>query len=211
MKAEKMQVAKITAKLRDAVPVCFMEDGKVAAEYKNIELPDEIKVLAMREFTFDIAMDGKITFRINLEGALPKPLPAPRELNHRKPKAAPVQPVAPKPVALAPVAPAMPAPKVELPKVDDILPPAAKPAGAPAKAAATPEIKKPEAVKAPEAPKAPVKTEAKPAAPAKAEKPTEKAAQPAKKPAPVAKPEVAKAPAKAEAKLTAPDKVEKTA
>ena len=83
-----MKVAKITAKLRDAVPVCFMVDGEEAAQYKNIELPESIKELDMQGFSFSVSMDGKITFHIMLEaGVLPEALPAPKPLNHRKPKA----------------------------------------------------------------------------------------------------------------------------
>ena len=32
-----MECGKLTAKLRDAVPVCFMVDGKEVKRYKNIE------------------------------------------------------------------------------------------------------------------------------------------------------------------------------
>ena len=35
-----MKTGKITAKLRDAVPVCLMAEGAEVMRYKNIELPD---------------------------------------------------------------------------------------------------------------------------------------------------------------------------
>lgn len=38
-----MKTGKITAKLRDAVPVCLMVEGKEVKRYKNIGLPDSIK------------------------------------------------------------------------------------------------------------------------------------------------------------------------
>ena len=38
-----MKTGKITAKPRDAVPVCLMVNGKEVKRYKNIELPDELK------------------------------------------------------------------------------------------------------------------------------------------------------------------------
>lgn len=38
-----MKTGKITAKLRDAVPVCLMVEGKKVKRYKNIELPDMLK------------------------------------------------------------------------------------------------------------------------------------------------------------------------
>ena len=40
-----MECGKLTAKLRDAVPVCVIEDGKEVTRFKNIEIPDEIKTL----------------------------------------------------------------------------------------------------------------------------------------------------------------------
>jgi hypothetical protein len=36
-----MEMGKLTAKLRDAVPVCFLVEGKEIKRYKNIEIPDE--------------------------------------------------------------------------------------------------------------------------------------------------------------------------
>ena len=38
-----MKTGKITAKLRDAVPVCLMVNGEEVKRYKNIELPDMLK------------------------------------------------------------------------------------------------------------------------------------------------------------------------
>lgn len=38
-----MQMGKLTAKLRDAVPVCFLAESKEIKRYKNIEIPDELK------------------------------------------------------------------------------------------------------------------------------------------------------------------------
>lgn len=35
-----MQAGKITAKLRDAVPVCLMVNGEEVMRYKNIELTE---------------------------------------------------------------------------------------------------------------------------------------------------------------------------
>ena len=74
-----MKTGKITAKLRDAVPVCLIVEGKEVKRYKNIELPDAIKEIEMRDFHFYIPQDGKITFQIHYEkGALPDVFPAPR-------------------------------------------------------------------------------------------------------------------------------------
>ena len=35
-----MEMGKLTAKLRDAVPVCFLVEGKEIKRYMNIEIPD---------------------------------------------------------------------------------------------------------------------------------------------------------------------------
>lgn len=35
-----MEMGKLTAKLRDAVPVCLLVDGKEIKRYKNIEILD---------------------------------------------------------------------------------------------------------------------------------------------------------------------------
>ncbi|MGJ4852091.1 hypothetical protein ACH6CV_17785 [Bacillota bacterium Meth-B3] len=38
-----MEIRKLTAKLRDAVPVCLQVEGKEIKRYKNIEIPDVLK------------------------------------------------------------------------------------------------------------------------------------------------------------------------
>ena len=74
-----MECGKLTAKLRDAVPVCFIEDGKEIKRFKNIEIPDEIKALPFADFKFDVPMDGAITFKIMFEaGILPTEWPQAR-------------------------------------------------------------------------------------------------------------------------------------
>ena len=37
-----MKAGQITAKLRDAVPVCFYTNDAEAIRYKNIEIPDSL-------------------------------------------------------------------------------------------------------------------------------------------------------------------------
>ena len=72
-----MKTGKITAKLRDAVPVCLMVEGNEVMRYKNIELPDALKEVEMTDFHFNVHMDGKITFDIHYEqGVLPEEAPA---------------------------------------------------------------------------------------------------------------------------------------
>lgn len=84
-----MKTGKITAKLRDAVPVCLMVDGKEMKRYKNIDLPDSIKEIEMLDFHFNVPTDGKITFEINYsQGALPEVFPEPRAKMTRVEKAA---------------------------------------------------------------------------------------------------------------------------
>ena len=74
-----MNAGKITAKLRDAVPVCLYAEGEEKARYKNIELPDSIKALEIRDFHFDIDAAGWISFRLHFDqGILPDELPAAR-------------------------------------------------------------------------------------------------------------------------------------
>ena len=74
-----MKCGKLTAKLRDAVPVCFIEEGKEIKRVKNIEIPDAIKELEYKEFKFDVPMSGGITFKIYFEpGTLPEIWPEPR-------------------------------------------------------------------------------------------------------------------------------------
>jgi len=73
-----MKTGKITAKLRDAVIVRLYEEGKERKQYKNIELPDALEELEMKDFAFDVPMDGKITFIIHYEpGILPELFPEP--------------------------------------------------------------------------------------------------------------------------------------
>ena len=84
-----MKTGKITAKLRDAVPVCLMVNGEEVKRYKNIGLPDELKEVEMTDFHFNVHMDGKITFEIHYEeGALPEVFPEARTRVSRAAKAA---------------------------------------------------------------------------------------------------------------------------
>ena len=84
-----MKTGKITAKLRDAVPVCLMVNGEEVKRYKNIELPDELKEVEMTDFHFNVHMDGKITFEIHYEeGVLPEIFPEARTRVSRAAKAA---------------------------------------------------------------------------------------------------------------------------
>ena len=80
-----MECGKLTAKLRDAVPVCFMVDGKEIKRYKNIEIPDELRKLPFTDFKFDVPAVGAITFKIVFAAdVLPDPMPEPRGLKSRK-------------------------------------------------------------------------------------------------------------------------------
>ena len=82
-----MQVKKITAKLRDMVRISLMEDGNERTWYNNIEIPEEIKVLEMKDFHFNTLTDGKIEFAIYFEpGTLPKVFPEKRERKRRAEK-----------------------------------------------------------------------------------------------------------------------------
>ena len=82
-----MKCGKLTAKLRDAVPVCFIEEGKEIKRFKNIEIPDAIKELEYRDFKFDVPMSGAITFKIYFEpGTLPETWPEPRQRKTRAKK-----------------------------------------------------------------------------------------------------------------------------
>lgn len=84
-----MKTGKITAKLRDAVPVCLMVNGKEVKRYKNIELPDMLKEVEMTDFHFNVHMDGKITFEIHYEeGVLPEVFPEARTRVSRAVRAA---------------------------------------------------------------------------------------------------------------------------
>ena len=83
-----MECGKLTAKLRDAVPVCFMVNDHEVKRYKNIEIPEEIKHLEYCGFQFCVPEDGgAITFKIWFnEGILPEIWPATRERQHRAAK-----------------------------------------------------------------------------------------------------------------------------
>lgn len=84
-----MECGKLTAKLRDAVPVCFIENGKEVKRFKNIEIPDEIKQLPFVDFKFDVPASGAITFKIMFEeGVLPTEWPEPRQRKSRGTKLA---------------------------------------------------------------------------------------------------------------------------
>lgn len=84
-----MKTGKITAKLRDAVPVCLMVNGEEVKRYKNIELPDMLKEVELTDFHFNVHMDGKITFEIHYEpGVLPEVFPEARARVTRAAKAA---------------------------------------------------------------------------------------------------------------------------
>ena len=79
-----MECGKLTAKLRDAVPVCFMVEGKEVKRFKNIEIPDEIKRLPFIDFRFDVPQNGAITFKIMFEeGVLPEIWPEKRQREPR--------------------------------------------------------------------------------------------------------------------------------
>ena len=79
-----MECGKLTAKLRDAVPVCFMVNDQEVKRYKNIEIPEDIKRLEYKRFQFDVTESGAITFKIWFEeGTLPETWPANRERKHR--------------------------------------------------------------------------------------------------------------------------------
>ena len=84
-----MKAGEITAKLRDAVPVCLMVEGEEVMRYKNIQLPDMLKEVEMTDFHFNVHMDGKITFEIHYEeGVLPEVFPEARTRVSRAAKAA---------------------------------------------------------------------------------------------------------------------------
>lgn len=84
-----MKTGKITAKLRDAVPVCLMVEGREVKRYKNIDLPDMLKEAEMLDFHFNVPADGKITFEISYApGVLPEVFPEARAKMTRAEKAA---------------------------------------------------------------------------------------------------------------------------
>ena len=88
-----MEMGKLTAKLRDAVPVCLLIEGKEIKRYKNVEIPDELKKLEYQDFKFDVPLNGAITFKIMFEpGVLPEEFPQARERKTRKPLAQGTQP-----------------------------------------------------------------------------------------------------------------------
>ena len=81
-----MEMGKITARLRDAVPVCLLVEGKEIKRYKNIEIPVELKKLEYKDFNFDVPLSGAITFKFMFEpGVLPEVFPQERERKTRKP------------------------------------------------------------------------------------------------------------------------------
>lgn len=81
-----MECGKLTAKLRDAVPVCLMVNGREIRRYRNIEIPDSIKKLPFTDFKFDVPVVGAITFKITFAaGVLPDPMPETRARKSRKP------------------------------------------------------------------------------------------------------------------------------
>ena len=83
-----MECGKLTAKLRDAVLVCFIVNGMEVKRLKNIEIPDEIKKLPFTAFKFDVPQNGAITFKIMFEaGVLPEVWPEPRQRKQRGTKA----------------------------------------------------------------------------------------------------------------------------
>ena len=80
-----MEMGKLTAKLRDAVPVCLLVEGKEIKRYRNIEIPDDLKKLEYQDFKFDVPMNGAITFKIMFKpGVLPEVFPQVRERRTRK-------------------------------------------------------------------------------------------------------------------------------
>ncbi len=84
-----MKTGKITAKLRDAVPVCLMVNGEKVKRYKNIELPDELKRGRNDRLPFQRTHGRKITFEIHYEeGVLPEVFPEARTRVSRAAKAA---------------------------------------------------------------------------------------------------------------------------
>jgi len=84
-----MKAAKITVKIRDAVPVCIYCQGEEVERYRNIELPDEIKALEIKDFHFDIDTTSWISFHLHFEpGILPEELPEPRPQLTREQKRA---------------------------------------------------------------------------------------------------------------------------
>lgn len=54
-----MKTRKITAKLRDTVPVCLTVNGEEVIQYKNFGLPDMRKEIEMIDSHFNVHMDEK--------------------------------------------------------------------------------------------------------------------------------------------------------
>lgn len=92
-----MKAGKVTAKLRDAVKIHLMEDGKAVKVYRNIELPDALKELEIKDFKFLIECD-KIEFQLFFDkGILPAAFPESRPKVTRAEKAAKAAPQVSKP------------------------------------------------------------------------------------------------------------------
>lgn len=155
-----MQVKKITAKIRDMVRVNLMENDIERAWYHNIELPDAIKELEMKDFGFQTLVGDKIEFQIFFEpGVLPKDFPEKKARNHRKAKADESKAAVPAPEA-KPEAPAQDAkPAAPAPAITAIAKVEAKPEAPVAKPVPTTEVKA-DAKPVPAAPEA--KNDAKP-------------------------------------------------
>jgi hypothetical protein len=84
-----MNAGKITAKLRDAVPVHFIENETERIQYRNIDIPDSLKGLEITNFKFDITPEEKISFQLFFApGILPVDFPPIREKMTRAEKAA---------------------------------------------------------------------------------------------------------------------------
>jgi len=84
-----MKCGKLTAKLRDAIPVRFYENGREVKRYKNIEIPDVVKELEFQDFKFDVPLNGAITFKIFFDqGILPEVWPKARQRRTRGSKIA---------------------------------------------------------------------------------------------------------------------------
>ena len=61
-------------------------EGKEIKRYKNIEIPDELKILEYQDFKFDEPLNGAITFKVMFEpGVLPEVFPQTWERRTRQP------------------------------------------------------------------------------------------------------------------------------
>ncbi len=131
-----MKTGKITAKVRDAVMVCFIVEGKEIHRYKNIELPDELKQIDLKRYELKEHLDGKIALDITYEkGVLPETFPKPKNKVTRAEKAAakaalikaePQKPAAPKKEPQKPAAPKAEPQKPIAPKAEPQKPAAPK-------------------------------------------------------------------------------------